>query len=153
MNKKLLLILFALLSVSNLTAFDTSDGESFLGLTIENLFQAQAVPLDIRPQRGVEEDEDNVVFFYGSGFSLFLFKNRVWQVRYDRRATLLPYDLTIGESRRSILSRFLERELVPLVSGDDYVTFQLRDSPWPIRMSLYFDSDSLDDLYIYRSDF
>lgn len=134
-------------------AFDTSDGESFLGLTVENLFKADAIPLDIRPQRGVEADEDNVVFFYGSGFSLFLFKNRVWQVRYDRRAVQAPYDLKIGDQRSRILSGFLQKEMIPLLTGEDSLTFQLRDRPWPVRMSLYFDGESLDDIYVYRSDF
>lgn len=153
MSRKFAFFLVVLLVLMDLEAFDTSRPESFLGLGIEDLFSSDAVPLHIYPQRGVEADEDNVVFFYGEGFSLFLFKNRVWQVRYDRRAPILPDSLFIGQERSKILSFFLEQELAPLTSGDDSLTYSLRERPWPIRMKLFFSEDKLDDLYVYRADF
>jgi len=153
MNRTLSILFFFLFTLVTVAAFDRGDPQSFLGLTIENLFETDAVPLDIRPQRGIEADEDNVLFFYGEGFSLFLFNNRVWQVRYDRRSAVLPGELRMGESRDAVLPRFLEEGVVPLSSSGDYITFQLRDTPWPIRMTLYFNEDKLDDVYVYRADF
>jgi len=147
------MLFISLFSLMTVGAFDRTEPQSLLGMTIENLFEADVVPLDISPQRGVEADEDNVLFFYGEGFSLFLFKNRVWQVRYDKRSSLLPEGLLMEETRDSVLARFLEEDLVPLSTGGDYITFQLRDTPWPIRMTLYFDEDKLDDVYVYRADF
>jgi hypothetical protein len=56
-------------------------------------------------------------------------------------------------SRTQVLSSSLEKEQIPLVLGDDYLTFQISESPYPVRMKLYFTEEILDDFYIYRADF
>lgn len=153
MTKTLLpLIILCFLPVS-IMAFNLSEPVSFLGAEISDLFSAEQIPQEIFPNRGIEPDEDNVVFYYRGGFYLFLYKNRVWQVRYDRTSEELPLDLIIGEGRSYLLTRLMEEEMIPLSSDDDSVTFQLLESPWPVRMTLYFSEDRLDDLYIYRADF
>ncbi len=130
-----------------------SDGQALLGSGIENVFQYESIPSEIFSNRGVEVDEDHVVFYYSSGVYLFLFNNRVWQVRYDRTYAGDFRKLEMGQLREEILSRFLETELIPISTGVDYLTFELDDAPYPVRMKLYFSEDILDDLYVYRADF
>lgn len=141
-----------LLSTS-LYAFDVHEPVDLLGLKTEDLFLGNDIPLEIFPHRGVEADEDTVVFYYEGGLYFFLHGNRVWQVRLDKTAETLPLDLTMGTERSAVLARFLEEDLVPLDSRDDFVTFVLREIPWPVRVRLYFAEDRLDDIYLYRADF
>lgn len=148
-----LLVIFFIFGLFHIGALELSDGQALLGSGIEKIFQSESIPSEIFSNRGVEADEDHVVFYYNSGVYLFLFNNRVWQVRYDRTYTGGFRDLKIGQLREEILSRFLETELTPISTGDDYLTFELDDSPYPVRMKLYFSEDLLDDLYVYRADF
>lgn len=124
----------------------------YLGLKIQDLYDFE-VPREIFSHRGLEADEDNVVFYYEGGFYLFLFDNRVWQVRFDRTSEQLPLNLTMGDNRDKVLSQFLDEGLVPLLSQEEYITFQIRHFPWPVRVRLYFSDRGLDDVYLYRSDF
>lgn len=146
------LLLFQLLLFSS-AAFDRTDPERLLGLQVGDIFQSEDHPSEIFPSRGVEADEDNVVFYYEGGFYLFLFNSRVWQVRYDRTYSGMFKEVSMGMDRTSVLSATLEAGKLPVSTGEDYVTFQLADSPYPVRMKLFFTEDKLDDLYVYRADF
>lgn len=154
MSKKYLLLLSILFSgFSLIGAFEISQPFSLLGLTVKEVFDSTVKPDEIFPNRGVQESEDNVIFYYSGGFYLFLYENRVWQVRYDRNYTDSLLNLKIGMSRSMILSDSLEKNLVPMADGEDYLTFQIRETPYPVRIKLYFVEEKLDDLYIYRADF
>lgn len=152
-RKITLFVILSTIGLFSIGALEFSDGQAILGSEIEQIFHSEIIPSEIFSNRGVEADEDNVVFYYNSGVYLFLFNNRVWQVRYDRTFEGDFLDLKMGQERGEILSHYLETELIPISSGDDYLTFELDDAPYPVRMKLFFLDDILDDLYIYRADF
>ena len=152
-RKMSLVLLFLNFLIFHSSAIDLLDPLTVLGSTIDDIFQADSRPAEIFPNRGVEPDEDNVVFYYDNGFYLFLFNNRVWQVRYDKTFSGELYKLRIGMSREDVLSGSLSQQQIPISSGEDFVTFELSQSPYPLRMKLYFMEGMLEDLYIYRADF
>ncbi|MDA3811248.1 MAG: hypothetical protein PF518_13075 [Spirochaetaceae bacterium] len=147
------LFIFSLMLLPALQAFDANETLSYLGATISEIFEYPVIPEEIYPNRGIEEDEDNVIFYYSNGFYLFLFENRVWQVRYDRNYKEAILDLKMENTMVQILADKLEEGITPLFSGDNYLTFQIAESPYPVRMKLFFTDDKLDDLYIFRADF
>lgn len=153
MNRVALTAFLLFFVLSGLFSFDIQNPVDLLGLKLEDIFLHETHPLEIYPHRGVEADEDTVVFYYEGGLYLFLHGKRIWQVRLDKTAETLPLNLSIGAGRSSVLARFLQEDLVPLSSGEDFVTFELRKIPWPVRVRLYFVNDRLDDLYLYRADF
>ncbi|HQO65960.1 MAG TPA: hypothetical protein PLI66_04445, partial [Spirochaetales bacterium] len=57
------------------------DPATLLGLTPAQAIERFGPPGSVFAIRGAEPWQDDVVFDYGGGFSLFLFKDRVWQVR------------------------------------------------------------------------
>jgi len=134
-------------------AIDLSDPLLIIGSGLDEIFNSESVPEEIFPNRGVESDEDNVVFYYSNGFYLFLYNNRVWQIRYDRTFPEDFLNLRMGLSRSEILSLTLQSGQIPISTGIDFVTFQLGDSPYPVRMKLYFSNDILEDFYVFRADF
>jgi len=152
-KKYSLILILSVIVVLESGAFDLYDPISCLGSEIEDIFSTSPVPDEIYPNRGVEPDEDNVIFYYSNGFYLFLFGNRLWQVRYDRTYGDLVYDLKMGMDRSILLTLKLNEGMTPLSSGDNYLTFQIQESPYPVRIKLFFVEDKLDDLYIYRADF
>lgn len=130
-----------------------SEPLTLIGLGVSEIFKYSESPEEIFPNRGIEEDEDNVVFYYPGGIYLFIYQNRVWQVRYDRTYTKSLLDAEMGMDRSQILIDSRAEGYVPLSEGDDFLTFQIFSVPYPVRIKMYFEEEKLDDLYVYRADF
>lgn len=125
------------------------DPARFLGMDVTAAVAALGLPHDLFTFRGSDEKRDNVVFYYPDSLYLFWFRNRVWQVRFDRRYTAPVLGISLGMSRDEI-ERSYARKLVP--SGDS-LYFDLDPESYPVRVRLVFDAGILVDLYIYRSDY
>jgi hypothetical protein len=137
------------LSILTRISADDFDPTRFIGLDIPAAVAALGLPQEMFTYRGGEEKQDNVVFYYPDFLYLFWYKNRVWQVRCDRRFTSTVFGLTLGASREQV-----ERtSLRPLAPNGDSLYFDLSDGSFPLRVRLVFTASVLSDLYVYRSDF
>ena len=148
-RKQLLIILIFFLIIFPFTAQDFSDPLTFIGATLEDVFNSSSVPDEVFSFRGVIEKEDNVVFYYCEGFYLFLFANRVWQVRYDKNFADSISGIKLGFDRRDIL----ELKGIPLIEDENTLVYKIKERNYSIRMKLYFTDEKLDDIYIYRADY
>ena len=148
-RKTLFLTVLILSAVYSLWSLEKSEPVFFLGNQISDIFGYPFLPEEIFPNRGPVENDDNVIFYYSDGFYLFLFADRVWQVRYDRTYEGFILGVQMGMSRGEILSYFN----TPLKDVEEYVIFQIKDTPYPVRIKLYFENEILDDLYVYRADY
>ncbi len=145
------LILSLALSLSILTRISAEDFDPtrFIGLDLPAAVAARGLPQEMFTYRGAEEKQDNVVFYYPDFLYLFWYKDRVWQVRCDRRFTSTVFGLSLGASREQV-----ERtSLRPLTPNGDSLYFDLNDGSFPLRVRLVFTASVLSDLYVYRSDF
>jgi hypothetical protein len=138
-----------LLAVASRVFADDADPISLIGLDLKTAFSTLGLPQQMFPYRGAQESLDNVVFFYPSYLYLFWYKDRVWQVRYDRRSTASVLGLALGMTRDQI-QLASSRQLTP---NGDSLYFDLDDGDFPLRARLVFASGILTDIYIYRSDF
>src|SRR5208283_2621343 len=77
---------------------DDFDPTRLIGLDISAAVAALGLPQQMFTWRGAEEREDNVVFYYPDSLYLFWFKDKVWQVRCDRRFASTVFGLTLGAS-------------------------------------------------------
>lgn len=126
--------------------------ESLLGMTLAQAFTEFGPPEDVFPVRGQQAWEDDVVFYYPDHTYLFWFKNRVWQVRADRRYTSQVLGVSMGEDQSSVNATLG----TPFWSDSDSEIFNIEDLAYrgyPIRARLFFTDGKLSDLYIYRADF
>jgi len=147
--RRSILVLVFLLSMLARASADDFDPIRLIGLDIPGAVAAVGLPQQMFAWRGAEEREDNVVFYYPDFFYLFWYKDRVWQVRCDRRFASTVLGLTLGSSREQV-ERASTRTLTP--SGDS-LYFDLNDGGFPLRVRLVFTASVLSDLYVYRSDF
>lgn len=126
------------------------DPGELLGLTPTQVLERFGAPARVFPVRGPEAWQDDVVFDYDGGFSLFLCLDRVWQVRLAR-----PYAATVlGFSLGSDASRALSVFGVPTLQAEGVLEWILPGSAWPVRLRGLGDpSGSITELFIYRADF
>jgi hypothetical protein len=129
---------------------DSRDVTSVIGMELKSAMDAFGFPQSMFSFRGTDESRDDVVFYYPDHMYLFWYKDRVWQVRWDRRSTTGFRGLTAGMSRQEAEAVVKER---PLVESGDSLYFDLVTGSFPVRVRLVFAGSSLTDIYVYRSDF
>jgi len=128
---------------------DEVDPTSYIGMDLGTAVGALGLPQQMFTWRGSDEKRDNVVFYYPNQLYLFWFRDRVWQVRFDRRYAGKLFGLTFGMPK-DLVAAAIPRTAVD--SGDSL--FFDKDSPgFPIRVRLVFADGLLSDMYVYRSDF
>jgi hypothetical protein len=127
---------------------DLEPALNLLGESPSVLCSYPGAPDALYSLRGESIGQDDVVFQYNDGFSLFFFRNRVWQVR-----AVPSYPLP------GTLQFFLPRERVKALYGEpfsedkDSFMYLLPDRGFPVRLRLFFGDDGMDDIYLYRADF
>jgi hypothetical protein len=147
--RPLILSLALFLSILTRISADEFDPTRLIGLDIAAAVSALGLPQEMFTCRGAEEKLDNVVFYYPDFLYLFWYKNKVWQVRCDRRFIPTVFGLALGSTREQV-----ERtSLRPLTPNGDSLYFDLSDGSFPLRVRLVFTASVLTDLYVYRSDF
>jgi hypothetical protein len=125
------------------------DPTRFIGLDLPGIVSALGLPQGMFSYRAAEEKLDNVVFYYPDYLYLFWYRNKVWQVRCDRRFAGPVLGLTLGMSHEQV-ERASPRPLTP---NGDSLYFDLDSESYPLRVRLVFTAGVLSDLYVYRSDF
>ncbi len=119
-----------------------------LGMEVQELFSRFGAPDEVYPLRGESEAQDDVVFAYSEGVSLFFFRNRVWQVRIEPAYGLdgaLPFFSSREQAVEMLGPPFAEE-------GDSFI-YLLPDRGYPVRLRLFFSERGMDDIYLYRADF
>lgn len=132
-----------------ISGFLSAEGDpaAYLGFDLATLWNTCGVPTEVFPLRGDEPWQDDLVFRYGEDYSLFLFQNRVWQVRVRSQGTLAG--VSIGEPVDSLEELLGE----PFGETEDSLVFNLPDSGFPVRLRVLVKDGVVVDLYLYRADF
>ncbi len=148
-DKLFLTVFFLFFSIITIQSQNFSDPLIFLGGTLNEIIEHDFIPDEVFSSRGAAENEDNVVFYYENGFYLFLYANRIWQVRYDKNFDGNILDFQLGMDRADILGL----RGSPLIEDDAFIVYEIEGKQYPVRIKFFFIDDKLDDLYIYRSDY
>ena len=127
-----------------------------LGFTPTEVFDVFGAPAEVYSLRNSEPGFDNVVFFYDSFLYVYLYENRVWQVRVDERHVFDgPFEF--GMRKDDFTDVFGD----PILENDEELggiayhslIYQWYPGTWPVRLRAVFVEHELMDLYFYRGDF
>jgi hypothetical protein len=157
MRRRTLPVLFAaLLAILPASAQEPASAQGspepsrVIGMELKSAIDAFGFPQSMFTFRGSDESRDDVVFYYPAHMYLFWFKDRVWQVRFDRRSTAGFRGVVPGMTRQEVEATVKER---PLVTSGDSLYYDLDAGSFPIRVRLVFAGSDLTDIYVFRSDF
>ncbi|OHD79093.1 MAG: hypothetical protein A3J97_12965, partial [Spirochaetes bacterium RIFOXYC1_FULL_54_7] len=121
-----------------------------LGMSPAEAIERLGAPDRVYAVRGAEAWQDDVVFDYGDGLSLFLFADRVWQVRIAEPYPLPVLGFILGGTQDDI-SAVLGFPAA-MVEGDP--EWMLTGEAWPVRLRAIPGEDGyIRELYVYRADF
>lgn len=139
--------LMVLLFVFMVGTLGAEPPDDCLGMPLQEVFDTCGVPSEVFPLRGEEPWQDDVVFRYAADYSLFIFRDRVWQVRVWESGSLAG--VALGASRAEVLDILGE----PAGEVDGSLVFSLPSKDYPVRLRVIFNDDLVSDIYLYRADF
>jgi uncharacterized membrane protein len=121
-----------------------------LGMSPGEAIERLGAPARVYAVRGPEAWQDDVVFEYRDGLSLFLFADRVWQVRIAEPYPLPVLGFILGGSRAALAGALGFQEVVM----DGEPEWMLAGEAWPVRLRAIPGEDgAIRELYVYRADF
>jgi hypothetical protein len=125
------------------------DPAPLLGLDLAGALARFGAPATVGTVRGEAAWQDDVVFAYAAGYSLFVFGDRVWQLRFAKPYAGSLYGLFIGDPADKALSILGQ----PYESGEGYFVYRMPYKSFPVRLRLSLKDERLADAYLYRDDF
>ena len=125
------------------------DPSSLLGLDLAGAFSRFGVPSSVAAIRGDEAWQDDVAFVYGPGYSLFMYGNKVWQLRFAKPYSGSLYGLFIGDPSSKALSILGQ----PYETSATALSYRMPYKSYPVKLRLVLQDDRIVDAYLYRADF
>ena len=121
-----------------------NDQLSYIGMTLTEVIDHFGTPVTVAVARGEEVWQDDVVFQYNN-LELYIFRDRVWQIKpasshgISGRDTKTSVLLTLGNT----VQDFGDFVLMPITGRD-----------WPLTLRVNFsNTGQVTAIYIYRPDF
>ena len=125
------------------------DPEGLLGLDLGDAFIRFGTPSSVSAVRGDSAWQDDVAFIYPAGYTLFLYGNRLWQLRFTKPYAGSIYGLFLGDGSGKALSILGQ----PYDSGPGYFLYRMPYKSYPVSLRLILQEDCIVDVYLYRADF
>lgn len=125
------------------------DPSPYLGLGLADIFSRFGVPSSVCAIRGDEAWQDDVAFVYGSGYSLFIYGDKVWQLRLTKPYAGSIYGIFIGDPSSKALSILGQ----PYEASPLALAYRMPYKSYPVKLRLVLQDDRIVDAYLYRADF
>lgn len=125
------------------------DPATILGLSVSEVLGRWGPPQSVFSVRGEEAWQDDVAFRYAEGFTLFLYGEKLWQLRLSAPYAGSAYGLFLGDSFDKAYSLLGE----PHERSGDRLVYRMPYQGYPVRLRLDLTDGKLSDIYLYRADF
>ncbi len=125
------------------------DAAHLLGASLGDLFSRFGAPASAYAVRGDAAWQDDVAFAYQAGYTLFIYGDRLWQLRFTKPYAGSVYGLFIGDGSDKALSILGQ----PYESGPGFLLYRMPYKSYPVRLRLVLQEDRIADAYLFRADF
>jgi hypothetical protein len=125
------------------------DPAPLLGIGLGESFSKFGAPSSVFALRGTEAWQDDVAFVYGTGYTLFMYGDRLWQLRFAKPYAGSIYGLFLADGSDKALSILGQ----PYESGPGFLVYRMPFKSYPVRLKLALQDDRIVDAYLYRADF
>jgi hypothetical protein len=125
------------------------DPAALLGLGLGESFARFGAPSSVFALRGEAPWQDDVAFVYGTGYTLFVYGDRLWQLRFTKPYAGSIYGLFLGDASDKALSILGQ----PYENGPGFLVYRMPYKSYPVRLRLALQDDRIVDAYLFRADF
>jgi hypothetical protein len=127
----------------------SDDPADLLGLVLGDCLTRFGAPASVCAIRGDAAWQDDVAFIYASGYTLFLYGDRLWQVRFTKPYLGSIYGLFLGDGSEKVISILGQ----PWENGSGFLVYRMPYKSYPVRLKLTLQENRVTDVYLYRADF
>ncbi|MCL2808608.1 MAG: hypothetical protein FWD24_00940 [Treponema sp.] len=129
------------------TGLNNEEQLSFVGMMMADLLEQYGPPRTVVAERGEEVWQDDVVFQY-NGADFYIYRDRVWQVKFAS-----TQGVSNGDRKTNVM-----RALGNTVEDNgDHVLLPITGKDWPLMLRVNFSNTSnsgqVTAIYLYRPDF
>jgi len=126
------------------TGLTNEEQYAFIGMTLEELIDNYGPPRAVSAARGIELWQDDVVFHY-TGVDFFIFRDRVWQVRFNT-----THEVSIGERKAIVVLKLGDLA----EDKEDHLIIEISSGNWPLILRINFsNTEQVNAIFLYRTDF
>jgi hypothetical protein len=125
------------------------DPAPLLDLTLEEAWKRLGPPRRILAVRGNEPWQDDVVFEYGDGLSVYWYRDRLWQIRLSAGYGGSCFGFFLGDPADKALSLLG----TPDRGESGILEWRLPWRGYPAKLRLVTRDGAITEAYVYRSDF
>ena len=126
------------------TGLSAEEQYAFIGMTLSDVIDNYGPPRTVAAARGNELWQDDVVFQY-TGVDFYIFKDRVWQVKFSK-----THDISIGDKKSAVLLTLGEKA----EDLEDHVLMAMDSYEWPLMLRVNFnDKENVISIFLYRPDY
>ncbi|MCL2720727.1 MAG: hypothetical protein FWD47_05250 [Treponema sp.] len=129
------------------TGLSDEEQLAFVGMMMVDLLEQYGPPRTVIVERGEEAWQDDVVFQY-NGADFYIYRDRVWQVKFA--STL---GVSNGDRKTNVI------RVLGMTAEDfgDHVLLSITGKDWPLMLRVNFNNTSnsgqVTAIYLYRPDF
>jgi hypothetical protein len=126
------------------TGLSIDEQHAFIGMTLTELIERFGPPRNVFAARGNEIWQDDVVFQY-TGVDFYIFRDRVWQVRF-----VSTHGISDGDTRWSAM------QTLGSMAEDrgDHLLLPITGKDWPLMLRINFSNlGQVSAIFLYRSNF
>jgi len=131
MKQKILALVFfmTVFSFFRIYPLEWDDQFSLVGLKLSDLIESFGAPAAVYAARGVELWQDDVVFQY-TGKDFYIYKDRVWQVKFSS-----VFGISLNDPKQAAILKLG----ATAVDNGDYALLPIQGGDWPliIRVNFY----------------
>jgi hypothetical protein len=125
------------------------DPAVLLGMGLGESLARFGAPASVFALRGDAAWQDDVAFVYGTGYTLFMYRDRLWQLRFTKPYAGSIYGLFLGDGSDKALSILGQ----PYESGPGFLVYRMPFKSYPVRLRLALQDERIVDAYLFRADF
>ena len=123
------------------TGMDTEDQQALIGMMLSDVIEQFGPPRTVAAARGIELWQDDVVFQY-TGVDFYIYRNRVWQVRFNS-----THGVSNGNHKEAVMLTLGELA----VDMNEYVLLSIDGKEWPLMLRVNFNSNgNVSSIFLYH---
>ncbi|MCL2806241.1 MAG: hypothetical protein FWD26_09910 [Treponema sp.] len=130
------------------TGLSNDEQYAFIGLMVSDVIERYGPPRTVAAARGIELWQDDVIFQY-TGVDFYIFRDRVWQVRFSA-----THGISNGDSKTAVLLALGNRMGGSPQDRDDHLLLPVSGKNWPLMLRVNFNSSGQTSaIFLYRLDY
>ena len=126
------------------TGLSTEEQQAFVGMMLADVIEQFGSPRTVATARGIELWQDDVVFQY-TGVDFYIFRNRVWQVRFNA-----THGISNGERKEAVLLTLGNKA----EDMGGYVLLPIDSKDYPLMLRVNFNNaGNVNAIFLYHPNF